>query len=53
VFIKDKVLKDRVLDEEPLNGPEPPPSLKKIDAPPLEAILRALWITLVAFKQEM
>lgn len=47
VFIQDRILGVKSSPKE-----STPKSLKKLDSPPLEAILRALWVTLVAFTQE-
>jgi DNA phosphorothioation-dependent restriction protein DptH len=45
--IRDKILTSR----KKTSGPSRPPSLTKIDAPPLEALLTALWYCFVDFKK--
>ena len=44
-------IRDKILTRKKEPGPSRPPNLTKIDAPPLEALLTALWYCFVDFKK--
>ncbi|MCP4401945.1 MAG: ATP-binding protein [bacterium] len=52
-FVKDQVLGIKNIQKSDTEAPEPKaPKTAKIDAPPLEAVLKAIWMTFVTFKKE-